>query len=148
MSTLAEIATAIASTLEPIESEIAELQVYAYLNPNPTPPALDLYPGDPFQESLAFGRDSRRLRWVVRARVSTADHEAGQLVLFQLMEPAGASSVAAALFANSSLDDTVDNLSVEGPSGFQVFDDPAAQGSYLGVTWDVEILNRTPIGVS
>jgi hypothetical protein len=148
MSTLPEIASELAATLEPLESEIADLQVYRFLNPNPSPPAIDLYPADPFQESLTFGRDSRRLRWIVRARVSTADHEAGQLVLLQLMEPAGASSVAAALFANASLDGLVDNLTVEGPSGFQVFDDPAAQGSYLGVTWDVEILNRTPIGVS
>ena len=43
------------AALETISAEIPELQVTGYWNPNPTPPSIDIYPGDPSQEGAGFG---------------------------------------------------------------------------------------------
>ena len=53
--TLAETMEAIADALEPLAGEIAGLQVYPFLNTNPTPPSIDIYPGAPFQTGAGFG---------------------------------------------------------------------------------------------
>ena len=36
-----------------VGSEIDGVQVTGYLNTNPTPPSIDVYPGDPFQTGAA-----------------------------------------------------------------------------------------------
>ena len=71
--TLAETMEDIAAALAPIQAEIDGLQVYAFLNSNPTPPALDIYPGAPFQTGAGFGVGQSQVWFTIRARVSTAD---------------------------------------------------------------------------
>ena len=56
---------------------IKNLQVDGRLVPNPTPPCIDIYPGDPFIERIAFSGEYAGY-FTVRVRVSTADQEAGK----------------------------------------------------------------------
>src|SRR5262245_26856537 len=94
VSSLPEIVEGMATALAALE--IDGLQVNPYLNINPTPPTLDIYPADPFQDPEGFGQ-LKRMYFTIRARASTADPEAGQKVLLQLLEPSGPTSVEAAL---------------------------------------------------
>lgn len=118
---------------------VENLQVDGRLMFNPTPPAIDIYPADPFQAELAMGPGNRELFFLVRARVA-GDHEAQQDLLLSLMDPSGSTSLAAALESNVTLGGVVDNLVVGGPSGFGVFPEPLPNtGTLLGCTWTVEV---------
>ena len=85
--TLAETMEAIAEALQPLGAEIEGLQVYPYLNSNPTPPSLDIYPGAPFQTGAGFGVGQSQVWFTIRARVATADQEAAMKLLLRLMDP-------------------------------------------------------------
>lgn len=129
--TLQEAVNAMAAALAPLAGEIDGLQITPYWNPNPSPPSIDLYPDAPFQTGAGFGVGQKLVRWVVRARVSTADLQAATATLLRLMDPADAASVEAALAAGDTAvlgnDGTI--------SGFTQFaDDPGRE--ILGVTWN------------
>ena len=68
--TLAETMEDIADALAPVTAEVDGLQVYPFLNSNPTPPALDIYPGAPFQTGAGFGVGQSQVWFTIRARVS------------------------------------------------------------------------------
>ena len=85
-------------------SEVAGLQIYAYLNSNPTPPSLDIYPGAPFQTGAGFGVGQSQVWFTIRARVSTADQEAGMKLLLRLMDPNDPASVEAAIADTVTVD--------------------------------------------
>ena len=141
MATVVAIMEALASELETtLGTAVPDLHVYPLLETNPTPPALDVYPADPFTEKTAYGRGSRSLFFTVRARVNTADHTAGQTVLLGMMDRSSSSSVVDALEADPQLDNTVSDLSVEGPSEYGVFADPSNEGALLGCTWRVQVI--------
>jgi hypothetical protein len=131
-----QITAALSGTADPL---IEQLQVTPLLNINPTPPSIDIYPADPFQEGLAFGTVNNELRFSVRARVTTADHEAGQTLLLNMMDPAAATSLASAIASDRKLGNTVQSLSVEGPSGFGIYQDAGGEGSLLGAVWTVRV---------
>lgn len=139
MDALAEqISDELCGTVSPL---IPELQVDGRLIPNPTPPAVDIYPGDPFQEALAYGPGNNKLNLTVRARVSTSDNEAGQDLLLAMMDPEASLSMAQAIMSDRTLGGTVGKLNVaEGPSAFGVFQDSGGQGSLLGCTWTVLVV--------
>jgi hypothetical protein len=129
--TLAQLQQAIADALQPLTAQIAGLQVYGYLNPNPTPPSLDVYPGDPFQTGAGFGVGQSRVHFTVRARVATADQQAGQQLLLRLLDPQDAASVEAAL-ADAAV------VIPEGVSGFREYvEEAATDGRLLGCEWRV-----------
>jgi hypothetical protein len=131
-----QIETQLCATVNPI---IPELQVDGRLIPSPTPPAIDVYPSDPFQEALGFGPGNKSFSFTVRARVSTSDNEAGQDLLLSMMDPNSSTSVAAAIESDRDLGSVVGNLKVEGPSGFGVFRDSSGEGNLLGCTWTVTV---------
>ena len=131
-----QISDELGGTANPV---IADLQVDARLNPNPTPPSIDIYPGTPFTEAIAFGRTSRQYWFTVRARVSTADNEGGQDLLLSMMDDGSSESVEAAIvsireYAGAKLGD------IEGPSEFGVFRDSGGEESLLGCTWRVALI--------
>ena len=127
--TLAEIMEEIALALEPLADEIPGLQIVPYLNPNPTPPSVDMYPADPFQTGAGYGVQSAQLFFTVRARVSPADTEAGQKLLFRMLDPADPASVEAAL------QDTLP-IVPEGVSGFREYlQDTNSNGRLVGCEW-------------
>ena len=96
MASLLEIVEAMADALAPVKTAIPELQVYPYLNQNPTPPSIDMYPADLFETASGFG-DDLETYWTVRARTTTADHEAGQKALLRMLDSRGPESVEDAL---------------------------------------------------
>ena len=129
--TLAETMEAIADALQPLSSEVEGLQVYAYLNSNPTPPSLDIYPGAPFQTGAGFGVGQSQVWFTIRARVSTADQEAGMKLLLRMMDPNDAASVEAAIADTAT-------VSPEGVSEFREYlEDSSTNGRLLGCEWRV-----------
>ena len=140
--TLAEIMTALADQIRSgVNGLDASLQVNDRQNPNPTPPALDIYPADPFQDRAAFGPGAHAVYFTVRARVATAENTGGQELLLDLMDPRAGTSVAQAIEADTTLSGKVEDTAVvEGPSGFLQFNDIAGQGSWLGCQWRVAVM--------
>ena len=129
--TLAETMQEIASALEPISAQIEGLQVYPYLLSNPTPPALDIYPGAPFQTGAGFGVGQSQVWFTIRARVSTADQEAGMELLLRMMDPNDPASVEAAIAETAA-------VTPEGVSEFREYvEDTASNGRLLGCEWRV-----------
>jgi hypothetical protein len=140
VSSLVEIAEALAAALQPLRTDIEDLQIYPYFLLNPTPPAIDIYPGDPFQTGAGFDPARKTLFWTVRARWTTADHDASQQGLLSLLDPAG---LEAALIADSTLGGTVDDVLVvdDSPTGYREYvADTAINGRLLGAEWRVEVL--------
>ena len=139
MPSLTKIAEGMAAAVETLAAEIDNLQVSSYLLLHPTPPAVDIYPGDPFQDGDGFGAGNNSLFFTVRARTTTADHQGGQGVLYQLLEPD--SGVQDALESDQTLGGLVDTLAVtpEGISGFRVYADSGGDGQFLGCEWRVEV---------
>jgi hypothetical protein len=128
---LAGLMEAIADALQPLTTEIGGLQIYPYLNSNPTPPSLDLYPGDPFQTGAGFGVGQSQVFFTIRARISTADQEAGQKLLLRMLDPGDPASVEAAV-------EDVATVVPEGISGFREYlEDSSTNGRLLGCEWRV-----------
>lgn len=128
-----EIAEAIAAALDPLTVEIPGLQVVPYLNSNPTPPSIDIYPGAPFQTGAGFGVGQSETWWTIRARVTTADQEAGYRLLLRLLDPNDVVSVEAAIADTAT-------VTPEGVSEFREYvDDPAGNGRLLGCEWRVSV---------
>ena len=121
----------IAAALAPVKSAVPDLQVYAYLNSNPTPPSLDIYPGAPFQTGAGFGVGSSQVWFTIRARVSTADPEAGMKLLLRMMDPTDTASVEKAIMQTVA-------VSPEGVSEFREYiEDSSTNGRLLGCEWRV-----------
>jgi len=133
----AQIQTELCGTANPV---IEQLQVEPRLVFNPTPPAIDIYPADPFTELISYGNE-RELNFTVRARVSTADSEGGQDLLLSMMDPMSAESLIGAVLADSTLGGKAGDVAVDGPSGFGVFPLPSGETghSLLGCTWTVRV---------
>jgi hypothetical protein len=146
VSSLVEIVEALAAALEPLREEVPDLQIYPYWLANPTPPAIDIYPGDPFSHGTGFGAGHDACFFTVRARVTTADQDQGQQGLLALMDTNAATSIEQALVADQTLGGVVDSVSVgesdtPGVSGYRVYvEDAAANGRLLGAEWRVEVL--------
>lgn len=129
---LDEAVQVMADALAPLMDEVPGLQVYPGFDNNPTPPAIDMYPGQPFQQGAGFGVGSKRLAWTVRARVSAADRDAANALLFRFLDVEDAASVEAALA----------DVAVVGNdgevSGFTQYTDDVS-GEMLGCQWRVEM---------
>ena len=145
MSSLPEIAEAIAVALEPLRDDIPDLQIYPYWLASATPPTIDIYPGDPFMDGLGFGRNGGAdMFFTVRARVTTADSTAGQQLLYQILEPE--TGVTAVLTADQTLGGVVDSVAIgdEGSAGVsglrEYVEDVAVNGRLLGCEWRVRVL--------
>lgn len=143
MATIPQIRQALADALEPLRAGIPDIQISRYWLVTPTPPTIDLWPGDPFQNGLTFG-DTGEMFFTVRARVTTADTEAGQDLLDQLLEPA--TGITAALEADQTLGGVVDTLAVGdatdgGVTGYrELVEDTAVNGRLLGAEWRVKVI--------
>jgi hypothetical protein len=118
-----------------------DIQVEPTMILNPTPPAIDMYPGDPATDtgSGAFGEayaDSAEGHWInIRARVNPNDHLANQEVLLELMDPESPASLVQALYDDPTLGGHVADVNLESTSGFVLV--PKIDGSavHVGVVW-------------
>jgi hypothetical protein len=124
----------LAGTADPV---IEGLQAEPLLNDNPTPPSIDVYPANPYQEPIGFGKGNNNLRFVVRARVGIAENQGGQKLLLSMMDPWADESVTLAILADRTLDGEVAHVHVEGPSDFAQFTGDG--GDLLACTWTVVV---------
>ena len=92
-----------------------EVQVTGRMNPNPTPPSIDIYPGDPFRDTPTAGFQDvgGELLFTVRARVTTIDNIAGQDLLLRLMDDEDDISVAGTLMEDQTLNGLASSVFVE-----------------------------------
>lgn len=142
MAAVAAIMDALASQISTrLTAQIENLQVDGRFIPNPTPPAIDVYPAEEFQPPLAYGKGNNYFNFTVRARVGTTDNEGGQDLLLAMMDPTATTSVAQAVMYDRTLGGTVHKAHVaEGPSAFGVFADAGGQANRLGCTWTVQVI--------
>jgi hypothetical protein len=83
-----------------------------------------------------MGPSSWEAVFVVRARVSTVDWQAGQQLLLRLMDPRSPdTSVVGLLLADGTLGGAVQASTVELPTGYGEYADPASDGRLLGCVW-------------
>ena len=142
MAGLLEIVEAMADALEPLKTQIPGLQITPILNYNPTPPAIDIYPADMFQTGNGF-QDDTDAYFTVRARTTTADHEAGQKALLKMLDRRAPESVEEALTSDQSLGGTVQAIAVaeDGVSGYREYlEDPATNGRLIGCEWRIRVI--------
>jgi hypothetical protein len=145
-ATLAELMDEMAATLRAVVGPAVadtEVQVTGRLNPNPTPPSIDIYPGDPFRDTptAAFGDIGGELLFTVRARVTTVDNIAGQNLLLRLMDDQDEISVAGTLMDDQTLNGHASSVFVEGNTGYtRYLDGGAESGGLLGCEWRVRVL--------
>lgn len=145
-SSVVEIMDAMATQMENVlcgtaNPLIEQLQVVSTMMVNPSPPSIDVYPAEDFAPQIGYGIGNRELRFVVRARVHTADPEAGQELLLSMMDPREDTSVEGALLASPTLGGVVEDLAIVEQSGFGLFpypQDPEG-GSLIGATWTVQV---------
>ena len=137
---LFDVAAEITAALQRVAFEIAGLQITPYMNANPSPPSIDVYPDDPFQTGAGFGETNEAGRWVpdsrigfvIRARVGTADAEASQRLLYRMLDPRDPANVEAAIA------DTEAPVVPDGVSGFRPYvEDVGENGTLIGVEWRV-----------
>lgn len=141
---LDELAATMSAVVGPAVSPEVEVQVTGRRNFNPTPPAIDIYPGDPFRDtptsSAGFGEIGGELLLTVRARVTTVDNPAGQDLLLRLMDDEDDISVAGTLMDDQSLGGLIGSISVDGNSGFIQYVDPGTDAALLGCEWRVRVV--------
>jgi hypothetical protein len=120
-SQVGDIMDAIATALE----DLPQIeQSVGRMNLNPTPPCIDVYPGDPFDSMDEAGfKPSGAYFFTVRARVDTADHEAGQDVLIAWMDRRNTSGIAALLHGQDI--DGTGSVEVQQTTGFRRYADTA-----------------------
>lgn len=132
---LVALTAAIATQLEQhLLPQVDVLQVTATANRNPTPPAVDVYPDDPFLEPDTYGIRNQRALLVVRARVTDLDESSGQTLLLELMDPTSPKSVAAALAADGTFGGACQDSTVEGPGRWGEYTDASGE-TLLGCQW-------------
>jgi hypothetical protein len=108
-----------------------DVQVEPRMVNSPTPPTIDMYPGDTSRgtESAAFGLEGEFL-FTVRARVSGNDVDAQQDLLLAFMDDVNALSIPMALLEDTTLGGLVADLSVRDPTGFVLY--PYGEQSLVG----------------
>jgi len=110
---------------------------------NPTPPCIDIYPGDPFRDGTAagFGDVGGGLLFVtVRARIDTPDNDAAQDWLVDMMDEEHDLGVSATLMTDQTLSGHATSVHVRGWTGHRFYEDAAGAGAFLGCEWLVVLL--------
>lgn len=136
-----EIADLIADALLDVSPEYP-IDVSPKMEFAPGGPMIDIYPDDPAEEDLAFGRETAQDAWIVRVRVPTADEGGAQDFLLNARKRTGAGSVRAALLTIRDDDVGIDGIIVGRPTGYRLYDPVAGAGTYgmLGQEWRVVTL--------
>jgi hypothetical protein len=134
VATLNEVMAALATQIRTVVTAATTLdvQVEPGMVVNPTPPTIDVWPADPpYGPDAGFGDLVGGDRLTVRARIGTGDNDAGQDVIYDLMDHATDMSLAGAIASDPTLGG-VANLDVEAVSGLRQYGDPGDAGLYLG----------------
>lgn len=143
MSTIAQILDGMADSIRSVVDDVTDVdtQVEPRMVLNPTPPTIDMWPGDPStdQQIEAFGENIGAEIVNVRVRVSTADEVAGQDLLLALMDDEDPLSVVAAINDDPTLGGMITSLDILSRSGYTLF--PVLDGeALLGCLFTVEVV--------
>lgn len=129
-----EMAAQIAAVIDPLVE--FEVQTIGRMVINPTPPTIDLYPGDFAREmdSAAFDDTFGGYLFTVRARVSMVDQDSGQEFLLRLMDDTDELNLAEALLVDPSLGGLAASMDAREPSGYREYMLPSTdpRGSFMG----------------
>jgi hypothetical protein len=148
MTTLLAIAHALADQVDSVDLSGLDpppvLSVWPFMLFNPTPPAVDIFPADPSAADAGFGPQSSMQFWTIRARVAPVDEEGNQTILLALREPAGETSIRAALLDDKTLGGLVEGIDVDWPTGYQpyrtsIIGDASHSATLLGCEWRVRM---------
>ena len=80
-----------------------------------------------------------RIMAALKTHWTTTDEQGQQDLLLELLEPAGATSVRAALHDSDNLGGPVDGLHCDRPTGYRLYDEIGAQAPLIGVEWRVRV---------
>lgn len=143
MATLAELMDAMADQIRGVVDDVTDVavQVEPRWIVNPTPPTIDIYPGDPSsdQDLRAFTDLMGEPLFTVRARVDMSDSTASQDLLLAFMDDTDPLSIAAAI-EDGDLGGLAASLDVRSRSGYvRVLEG----GDYLGCLWQVIVTRAT-----
>ena len=118
-----------------------DFQVEPRMVVNPTPPTIDIYPGDPArdEETASFGEMAGG-HWInVRARVGVNDHDANQEVLIALKDDEHDICLVQSLYDDPTLGGHASDLQLANESGF-VLAEGLNSEVHIGVIWRFLVL--------
>lgn len=146
MATLADVMTALADQIRTAIAGVTDIdvQVEGRSVRSPSVPCIDMYPADPSDDQTlaAFGDVYGGEYVTVRARVSTADADAGEDLLLAFMDDEDDLSIAAAVDADPTLSGHTAAADVINRSGYRDFPIPGSddKSAYLGCLWTVRLV--------
>jgi len=114
-----------------------DVQVEPRMILNPTPPSVDIFPGDPSSgdDAAGFGDVSGEELFTVRARVAPTDHEANQDILLEFMDDLGDLSIAAAVLDDPTLNGHASGMHMVSKSGYVLEPKLDGSGFHIGCRW-------------
>jgi hypothetical protein len=121
----ADLLDAMAAQIEDTFGALVEtygIQIVGRMVSSPTPPCIDMYPGDLSRgtEAASFGVEGEFL-FTVRARVSDNDEDGQQDLLLGFMDDVNALSVPLALLDDPTLGGLASSLDCRDPTGFVLY---------------------------
>lgn len=116
-----------------------DVQVEPRMVSAPTPPTIDMHPGDLSRgtEAMSFGLNGEHL-FTVRARVDENDADANQDLLLAFMDDINPLSVAMALLDDPTLGGLATDLDVVDPTGFVIY--PYGERLLLGFQFTAKVI--------
>jgi hypothetical protein len=128
-----QIRTALASVTD------VEVQVEPRMVSTPSPPTIDMYPGDVSRgtDAAAFGLEGEFL-FTVRARVNENDADANQDLLLAFMDDVNALSVAMALVDEPTLGGLASDMDCINPTGYVLY--PHGSETLLGFQFTARVI--------
>lgn len=132
---LIDVMEAMADQIRSVMEETTDIavQVEPQMVLSPTVPSIDIYPGDVarFADSRAFPDDGG-YQFTVRARVTTADTTAGQVLLLAFMDDTDPLCIGLALVDDPTLNGYASSVDIRDVSGYRLYEHPSGEGAYLG----------------
>jgi len=143
IAALAAILDELANAVRAALADDWDFQVEPWMVVNPTPPTIDIFPGEPptDEDYAAFGDLEGPRTFTVRARVGTADTDAGRDVLLSLMDVQDDHSIVRALEDDQTLNGLATQVDVRGGLSLAAYLTPDGIASLLGVQWTVLVLD-------
>jgi hypothetical protein len=133
---LVEIMDEMAAQIRGVLADVTDVavQVEPRMILSPTPPSIDLYPGESSRDaaSAAFDDVNGGYLFTVRARIDTRDNTAGQDLLLAFMDDTDDLCLALALLDDPTLNGLAASIDVRDPTGYIVYPEPTGEGAWLG----------------
>jgi hypothetical protein len=140
VATITAIRRGIAANLTQLGTNLG-IQVSAYALANPTPPTIQVLPGEVvYDRAMHRGLDD--LTFLVQALVQYGSDIGSQKRLDELLDPTGPKSLKTAVESDSTLGGIVSDVSVTNATGYRVAQ--GANGPILLCEWSVQVMAQNP----